>query len=1565
MSLAEELLDSLPEGDAVIYSIDPATEPHIVVNLDKTVTVPDELKHIAVVGEHNIETVTFDCPRYWDDHDLSAMSVRINYQRPDGHCEPYPVENLCVDETDSDIIHFDWTISGNVTAVKGNISFMVCAKLVNAEGLREREWHSRVNQDLIVDEGLGCSSEVIINQNPDILESILMRLDELDTRGVSAYEIALRRGFEGTEEEWLKSLEGAPGQTGPKGEPGVKGDKGDTGEQGPKGPKGDKGDTGETGPQGPKGDKGDKGDTGEQGPAGSDGIKGETGPQGPKGDKGDTGDQGPKGDKGDIGEQGPKGDKGDKGDTGADGKSAYSYALDAGYDGTEEEFAQQLASPGGGSVEGAVLYTEQNLTEDQKAQVRANIGVNESGSTDAAVLYAEQTLTDTQQEQARTNIGAISREEVEELLGIEDEGFSVTGELAQLDLDIEPGTELNVVSKINRDSTWGESNKLVLHHVSGTNFVDLSSYLGGVGTVFEQNGLTATINANGTLTITGINTSTGWNNIVNKGFSGTEHFTKIYPAGTYVIPAGLNINIRTTDYVAIEGLGGNLLGKITVPVPFRIIKCFVAYAGGATVDATIPLGLFYGDSVPESGYEYTGNLYTVTFDDDVYEGEYNWNSGVLKDSMGNVVAYHEPQSIVALPGVNYLWTGFGENTVSNKTDSDLGKTVITLGRNAPAETVPSICDFTLTPKTKNYSISLYGDTRYYFRENSNLFYGMEVPIVTTRGKFVVVNPDGQDDCELPIPELINYGGIADEMTCNKVTKRWSDRFYITRDPDFTEMIDDGSGSTNYNPNTIATWIFTKKEFEKNGLPIEAIDIPFVSPYFAPLTTELLGSRQIHTAEPYAGAFSYDAETDTYVFKCRAKLFYAGAIYKLTSGYFCYPLKEEVSRNDSMISMYLAAGYSVRFEPDDAFDTFWEYSLTQGFCPFYNGDTYKALWTAKPTDASAVESLIDVSPNVGIFIPRSVGDALYEAEHIAKRLNSKEQKSDEFEVNSYAWIGEGDGTTDYTEKIQSKLTEIHNTSNGGTIYLGPGTYPIGNSLIVYHNTRIIGDGKTVIKQTADNTHALILCGMNIVLKDLDISLAGGCTELTACVYANSNNASGGNGYPPNIYVTNLAMDNVYMSGNYKFEYENGKPILGEVYRSYKGVGIMCSGLYFNYAHIDNVNGRYLMSVVYDGGGANYYNISAEFCKYAVYGSGGNNHYIIVGHSHYEGNVTDGFVSMSDEIVHCEMETNSQFHISMYDSQHYRHFIYFSGKAQQNTYTFNCNYGGSNFTLGTERADVSLTRWVVDLGRGNVHAAPFQNIPFAIGNSTRQISGLTSMAISDPAICNGLSGAGVWGSITSNVNFDNNGLDLSDICRYPSERTNDKTYALASAVSSVAATESAPVELVIDVSNRPIIAELGYFIQFDYRYVASDFTVSYDTLGDGVYDKSYEVRDNVDVTTFLIRHQSGKFKIYRIKFTFTKPLQIEDFVYQDSGYTTYTIDYNPDGLIGICNIGMTVNDYAGRSFLGECGGSLYGNVDMHQNTLKNLPAPVDDGDAVSKSYLEERLAALEALIASLTS
>ena len=54
----------------------------------------------------------------------------------------------------------------------------------------------------------------------------------------SAYAIAKKRGFGGTEEEWLASLVGPKGDTGPQGPQGVQGEKGDTGDTGPQGVQG-------------------------------------------------------------------------------------------------------------------------------------------------------------------------------------------------------------------------------------------------------------------------------------------------------------------------------------------------------------------------------------------------------------------------------------------------------------------------------------------------------------------------------------------------------------------------------------------------------------------------------------------------------------------------------------------------------------------------------------------------------------------------------------------------------------------------------------------------------------------------------------------------------------------------------------------------------------------------------------------------------------------------------------------------------------------------------------------------------------------------------------------------------------------------------------------------------------------------------------------------------------------------------------------------------------------------------------------------------------------------------
>ena len=68
--------------------------------------------------------------------------------------------------------------------------------------------------------------------------------------GMSAYEIAVKNGYTGTESEWLKSLIGSAGKDGNPGPAGVKGDTGDVGPAGPTGAKGDTGVKGDTGANG-------------------------------------------------------------------------------------------------------------------------------------------------------------------------------------------------------------------------------------------------------------------------------------------------------------------------------------------------------------------------------------------------------------------------------------------------------------------------------------------------------------------------------------------------------------------------------------------------------------------------------------------------------------------------------------------------------------------------------------------------------------------------------------------------------------------------------------------------------------------------------------------------------------------------------------------------------------------------------------------------------------------------------------------------------------------------------------------------------------------------------------------------------------------------------------------------------------------------------------------------------------------------------------------------------------------------------------------------------------------
>ena len=180
MSLGTELLDEISQNGIAVASVDPSTEEHIVINDNRFISVPNSLKRIAVQFDHDVETVTFDCPRYWDGLDMSSMAVYINYMLPNkakGYCI---AKNVIIDESDNNVIHFDWTIGNGVTYVSGPLSFLICIKKTNSQGEVINHWNSELNTEMYISDGLECDDPYIPDFYKDVVTDLLVRMNTVE-----------------------------------------------------------------------------------------------------------------------------------------------------------------------------------------------------------------------------------------------------------------------------------------------------------------------------------------------------------------------------------------------------------------------------------------------------------------------------------------------------------------------------------------------------------------------------------------------------------------------------------------------------------------------------------------------------------------------------------------------------------------------------------------------------------------------------------------------------------------------------------------------------------------------------------------------------------------------------------------------------------------------------------------------------------------------------------------------------------------------------------------------------------------------------------------------------------------------------------------------------------------------------------------------------------------------------------------------------------------------------------------------------------------------------------------
>ena len=111
-----------------------------------------------------------------------------------------------------------------------------------------------------------------------------------------------------------------------------------------------------------------------------------------------------KGSRGETGAKGENGSKGDKGDKGADGKSAYQYAQDGGYTGTETEFAAKLAAEKFANPNALTFTGAVTGTYDGSTPVEVAISSGGADCTIAVDMLASGTVVQGSEEPVDTGV---------------------------------------------------------------------------------------------------------------------------------------------------------------------------------------------------------------------------------------------------------------------------------------------------------------------------------------------------------------------------------------------------------------------------------------------------------------------------------------------------------------------------------------------------------------------------------------------------------------------------------------------------------------------------------------------------------------------------------------------------------------------------------------------------------------------------------------------------------------------------------------------------------------------------------------------------------------------------------------------------------------------------------------------------------------------------------------------------------------------------------------------------------------------------------------------------------
>ena len=160
-------------ADELLSTID--TDKTLIIDKDlRTIIIPSSVKNLGVESDDDVLRLKFSMPRMYGDVDLSDFSIYINYMNAKNTGDVYVVDDKTIAD---DTITFSWLVGRVALAYKGSVRFIVCMKKHDDNSNVIQEYNTTI-ASLPVLEGLE-TGETVIQQNPDIIEMLLTSSEPL------------------------------------------------------------------------------------------------------------------------------------------------------------------------------------------------------------------------------------------------------------------------------------------------------------------------------------------------------------------------------------------------------------------------------------------------------------------------------------------------------------------------------------------------------------------------------------------------------------------------------------------------------------------------------------------------------------------------------------------------------------------------------------------------------------------------------------------------------------------------------------------------------------------------------------------------------------------------------------------------------------------------------------------------------------------------------------------------------------------------------------------------------------------------------------------------------------------------------------------------------------------------------------------------------------------------------------------------------------------------------------------------------------------------------------------